>query len=202
MIQTAPSASVINPGSDAESYAENELELIRKDAQAYFLKNYLDLLSDPTYNAKIGVLSLTSNPLDDQIWGYYGGGLRGFAVGFDSTLLCESIFSEGNFVDYTDHISVSGIINTSLKAQSEAMFQKNRKWAFEKEFRFIRYLEDEARRIHIYPPEIVLEIILGPRIPQNDKEMIIETVRTRYPHAALKQMVCDYTEALIRSVPL
>ena len=194
-IQTAPLMRGINPGRDAVSYAENELEKIRIDPHSYFLKNYIDLINNPAYNNQIGVLSLTYNLYDDQLWGYYGGGQRGFAVGFDPLLLCEDIFSQGSFINYTDEIPVSGIINVALRTQTDLMFQKNKRWGFEKEFRFIRILENRDRRIHHYSPEIVKEIILGARIPEDDEEEIINIRHNIYPQASVYKIEYDYTKA-------
>ena len=47
MIQTAPAARGINPGRDAEVYAEKELDRIRENPQEYFLNNYIGLINDP-----------------------------------------------------------------------------------------------------------------------------------------------------------
>ena len=182
MIDTVPAARGINPGNDAKAYAENELEQIRKGPQRYFLKNYEDLVNSEEYNKKVGVLSLTTDPVNEQTWGYYGGGLKGFAVGFDPMKLCAEIFSEGQFVEYTKAIPVSNIINASLSEQSRLMFQKHPKWQFENEFRFVRFMDNEKRRFHYYNAEIVNEIILGVRIKDQVREQIIPVIQDNFPH--------------------
>jgi hypothetical protein len=197
MIETAPEARHINTGRDAEIYAENELAKIRADPNSYFLNNYNDLIKSEEYNNQIGVFSLTIDPINDQLWGYYGGGQRGFAVGFDPIQLCEDLFSQGHFINYSDKIPASSIINLSYKAQSELMFQKNKKWEFESEFRFVRLLDTPERRKHTFQPGIVKEIILGPRIANEDEYEIIEVLRSKYPHVALYRIVCNYKNGKI-----
>ena len=199
MIETAPAARGINPGRDATIYAEKTLDEIKKDPASYFIKNYEDLINNPTYNDGIGVLSMTTNATDKQLWGYYGGGLKGFAVGYDPIMLCEELFAPGNFVQYTDKIPVSTIINVSQKVQHELLYQKTKEWGFESEFRFTRAIDpdDQERRIHAVSPKIIKEIILGPRIQEIDKDEILEVVHKRYPHARVIQLYCDYSNATL-----
>lgn len=197
LIELAPAATGALPGRDAEIVANNKLEEIRPNPTEYFFNNYKKLIYNPTLNNGMGVLSLTDNPLDKQLWGYYGGGLKGFAIGYEPMELCEELFASGSFVKYTDEIPFAMILDVSKKAQHELLYQKTKEWEFESEFRFTRAIDphDQTKRIHVVPPKIVKEIILGPRIQDSDKNEIIDVVRLRYPHAKVIQLDCDYTNA-------
>lgn len=132
LIEQAPDFLGTNPGRDSQIASENYLnEVIKKNPELYFLNNYERMVNESWFNDHIGVFSLTYNVIDEQLWGYYGGGLKGYAVGFDPMLITESLFAQGFFVNYNDEIKISGIINQSLKSQSENWFSKNTKWQFE-----------------------------------------------------------------------
>lgn len=193
----------INPGYDAEIFAKKKLDEIRLDPNSYFLKNYEDYVNSENYNNSVGVFSVTTNPCDEQLWGYYGGGLKGFAIGFGPIALCEELFSRGALIDYTDEIRISKIINKSLKENAMSFFQKNEKWKFESEFRFVRMIDPEQkRRKHHFQPQIVTEIILGPRTPKEDEKEILEIAVSRYPQAKLLRLKCDYAKGNMFLQPL
>ena len=197
LVTTATSYMGVNPGRDAQIVAQKKLDEIRRDPKTYFLNNYMEMIEDPAYNDRFGIFSLTTNPCHDQLWGYYGGGLRGFAVGFDPMRLAEELFSQGNFIYYTDENHFSTVINQSRKDQAEMLFKKNRRWSFESEFRFVRLIDDQSRRFHKYSPEALKEIILGPRIAQEDKEAILNVKSAKYPHAKLYYLKCDYSNGKV-----
>ncbi len=196
LIESASEVMGINPGIDSKIYARNKLEEIRNNPINYFANTYLKMINGKWYNDSFGVFSLTVNILDEQLWGYYGGGLKGFAVGFHPMELCEALFlryGQGAIVTYLDEILPSKIIGKSLREQKEQLFQKFNKWRFESEFRFVgRFTESQVDRFCKLSPKVVKEVILGPRVPETDKEEILKIVELRYPTAILYQVVCDY----------
>lgn len=185
----------VMPGRDAEIIAKKQLNEIRENPTNFFLTNYMGMVNSKRYNNSYGVFSVTTNINDEQLWAYYGGGLKGFAVGFNPIALCEELFSSCNPVNYSEEIFVSKIIDIGLKEHLDVFFHKYPKWDFESEYRFFRAFRegDQSRRIHIYKPATVTEIILGLRTPDEDEEAILGVVNNRYPHAKVSRMKCDYS---------
>jgi hypothetical protein len=198
LVEDAPHFLRTAPGRDSEVAASNYLEYeIRPNPEEFFLRNYVIMINDKQYNETIGVLSLTTNPLDEQLWGYYGGGLKGFAVGFDSMRLTEELFCQARFVKYNDEISTSTIISKSKKSLTDGWYEKNKKWHFESEFRFAKLIHEKSPRIHHFTPEIVSEIILGPRIPEDDENAIKNIWKCRYPNSKLFKIQCNYSNGTL-----
>ncbi|MBL7690594.1 MAG: DUF2971 domain-containing protein [Flavipsychrobacter sp.] len=192
LVETAPEVLGVKPGHEAEQAARAQQERLLSNPQEELLSNFHNLINDPQYNNSIGVLSLSTKIDDEQLWGYYGGALRGYAVGFDPMKLSEELFSYCNYVNYTDTVPVTKLINKSRKEMQDAWFDKNQCWGFESEFRYVRAVFDETRRKHNYAPDTVKEIVLGPRIVSEDRAAIIDLARRRYPNAAVLQMNVDY----------
>ena len=190
--------------AEANIAAYKRLEIIKKDPEKYFLDNYITYVESDYFNDIVGVLSLTTKVTNNQLWGYYGGGQKGFAVGFDPIKLCELLFeyAKPGFVDYTDEIRASGIINQNGTDFWNEFFVKNTGWKLESEYRFVALLASKNDRFRYFSPELVKEIILGPRMRDDEKEKVIKTKNTLYPDAQLIQMKLDYKNGTMVKEPM
>jgi hypothetical protein len=188
--------------SDANTRASNQLDIIRKDPRGYFLRNYEEMINSKWFNDQLGILSFSTSPMDDQLWGYYGGGLKGYAVGFDPIELTRQLNLPGFLVEYTDTIATTGLIGGTLKQQADLYNQKNTKWSFESELRYSTVIESEEERIKYYTPMAVREIILGPRISAENEKEILEVVKEKYSHAQIFKLQVDYLNGVMRPLKI
>lgn len=175
----------------ARTRASNQLDEIRKNPTVYFLKNYEDIVSSSWFDNSIGIFSLSTDPLNDQLWGYYGGGLKGFAIGFDPMSLTRDLQLNGRLIRYHDTFKSSDLIG-GMKDHLNLYFQKNTKWVFESEFRYCTIIDNGEQRKRYFSPSTVKEIILGLRISPENKKAIIEVAQKKYPHVKIYQLKPDY----------
>lgn len=119
-----------------------------------------------------GILSLTNNPINTQMWAYYASNHHGFAVKFRLDKLSEKLIGpfpinyqkEWEAIDIKIGMPLSFLFMTNIKSAN---------WKHEQEWRYIgvgnemsipRFKEDEHfkdNRKFSYPLEAVDEIILG-----------------------------------------
>lgn len=153
---------------------------IKKDPIAYFEKNIKGVRDGEIYE-EFGILSLTSDCLNDKMWGYYGDSNEGFCVGYDTVKLYE--LGAGSFgkVIYSDvPLKFSLIEKMADDFDVRSCFQKSKQWKHEKEYRFVNYLEFLKTRLKSIPFNIVNEVVLGSQISTANKDFIIRTLVGQY----------------------
>ncbi len=142
------------------------------------------------YDERVGVLSLTANPVKDEMWNNYACNHEGFAVGFNSRIMFEFLGGGGEVI-YVDKIP---IIYPSPKHSFDEqrhfqIFHKLSEWNFEEEYRTTIFrqnpLIDEERTIEL-PPEAYQEIILGCNMSGKNIAEIQEIVANEISHVEVK----------------
>lgn len=116
------------------------------------------------------VLSLSSKWDIIPIWSHYSKNFTGFVVGFDRS---NPFLVNAKAVEYTDTFPV-------LKKDFAAIFTKYEQWRYESEWRTFK-LRSEAEPdftkmtnvgeifLYKFPPEAVIEVILGPKMVPDDE---------------------------------
>jgi len=142
------------------------------------------------FNMRFGVLSLTANPSNNDMWIKYSANHSGFCIGFDP-IITFKFFGGGGEVKYYDELP---IIYPTPKHDMETqhflqVFSKLKKWEFEQEYRVhkFHYEPNGLQRQIILPKEAYKEIILGAKIEKKTKEEIIDAVRKDLSHIQIKQ---------------
>lgn len=149
---------------------------------------YVDSLFFKEFNEIFGVLSLTALPDNVAMWDYYSNNQKGFCVGFNTIPLLESrIFGSGAEVKYDNELPIILETDDFEKKHFLQIFSKLKKWEFENEYRLTKFNVQD--RTPIIPVEIFAEVILGPKISDNDKAEIKEIVSINFPKVELKQAV-------------
>ena len=141
------------------------------------------------FNDTFGVLSMTSNPDNNEMWEKYGNEHKGFCVGFDSKLLFDCFGGGGGDVQYVDELPVINFAEDGFEEKHiKNTFFKEKKWAFEEEYRLHKMWEKNASNDDRNIPflsECVKEIHLGKSMEQNDKEEIKSIVKKKYSNAKI-----------------
>lgn len=140
------------------------------------------------FNNRFGVLSMTSDRNNDEMWCKYANDHQGFCVGFDTNLLFDCVGGGGE-VQYVEKLPVIDFVKDDFKSKHiKNIFFKESKWSFEKEYRLHKMWQhdvvDSERNIEL-PNDCIVQIILGAKMPDFEKEEIKEIVRCKYPNAEI-----------------
>lgn len=163
-------------------------------------KDYVD------WSKRNGILCITGDPANVKMWSKYSDLHNGFCVGFDSNRLFD-FFGRGGEIQYVDALPdiFPSNIDSYIEQSIKQVFYKERKWAFEKEYRITkmheRHLTQEERVVTL-PPEAFKEIIFGANMSQAYKNEIIEFAKTTMPDIVYKQAVIQNGEVAIQDYPI
>jgi hypothetical protein len=159
------------------------------------------LLRDPSYIEQMrkeyfedffshfGVLSLTANPHNDQMWKSYSDDHQGFCIGFNTIQLFEYL-GGGGIVNYYDDLPIIHPVPKHSFEQQHILqvFSKLRKWEYEEEYRTHKFYPVHAttqQRIIKIPPSAFREIILGKNMPHAIKELLLISIPEDLGHIIL-----------------
>jgi len=142
------------------------------------------------FNERFGVLCLTTDQLNINMWDEYANHKKGFCVGFDSKRLLE--YMGGSVVRYVDDLPAIKPLEDHRIQFYKKVFFKESKYSFEKEYRMYKFWSQipSNRNVKI-EKECILEIIFGPDIIPKDKFEIESYVRLHLPHVKLIETKFD-----------
>lgn len=156
------------------------------------------------YNDRLGILSLTANPIKHEMWEKYSADYAGFCVGFNSKIMFKRL-GGGCPVNYCDELPIikpSPWDNHSVQIIKQ-VYYKLRKWDFEDEYRTeifnIEPLNKEDRVI-VLPPDAYKEIIFGQKISKQNKNEIINIVKQTLPHVTFRQVAKTGNEITLNAM--
>jgi hypothetical protein len=145
---------------------------------------YRDLL-----NRRFGVLSLTEDCMNPDMWKKYSNALNGFCIGFDGRVMLEEIAGGGGQVTYVEELPViKPFIDPLIQNQLQA-FNKEKKWAFEKEYRSHKTWPvdaDHATRNMRVPNEAFIELIIGEHVFDDTRQELIKDSKLLNPNISIK----------------
>lgn len=142
------------------------------------------------HDAIFGVLSLTANPNNEQMWEKYGANNKGVCIGFDKEKLF-AVAGGGGPVIYTETLPIIKPLDDDAMTQhiKRTYYKLHSKWAFEEEYRLQKTwlnnnLTNEDRNILMKEGTIV-EIHLGSEMSTNDKEEVHSIAKEKHPAAKI-----------------
>ncbi len=121
---------------------------------------------------RLGIFSLTEDPIHNVMWGHYASQHRGIVVEFDDQNLW---FHQklGPNDEFRHLVKVSYVENPhprslSQLAGGDVLYTKNMEWSYEREWRIIRPLKDgievsAGKFFFEVPPEAISAVIFGAR---------------------------------------
>lgn len=151
-------------------------------------KDYRDALSRELFQEychRFGVLSLTADARNDKMWNKYADQHSGFCIGYNKLILEKYIGGAGPVV-YTDNLPhVRYFVDDVMTQHIKNTFFKTKQWSFEKEYRVHKLWEhdvsNEERNIYV-PEEAISVIVLGSKMPEENKDVIRSIVAVKYHH--------------------
>jgi len=130
-------------------------------------------------NDNLGVLCLSAEPDNLLLWAHYGDHHRGIAIGFDTWMLMEACaFELFGPVAYHDFYSEITDYDDSVNATYSQVFHKSTHWSYEKEFRGVRKIRQDA--LVTLPQGTIKEVHLGCNIAQEQVERIKALKASQY----------------------
>lgn len=143
------------------------------------------------FNNRLGILSMTPNYQNEEMWMEYANGGKGFCVGYDTSILFNYV-GGGGFVKYVDELPVIDIARDDYDVQHvKNTYFKEQSCAFEQEYRLHKMWPQTAtieQRSLKLPKECIVVIILGKNMTEHNKEEIKKIAKENYPNAKLIEL--------------
>lgn len=142
------------------------------------------------FNNRFGVLSMTADCNNDEMWRKYADDYQGVCIGFDTKLLFECVGGGGE-VQYVEKLPIIDFAKDDFKQKHiKNIFYKEEKWSFEKEYRLHKIWEHNAtteeRNIEL-PKNCIVKIILGKNMALHTKDEIKKLARIKHPNAKITE---------------
>ena len=149
------------------------------------IKNFQEKYFEDFFE-RFGVLSLTAEPENDDMWIKYSDDFKGFCVGFNTEIMFESLGGGGNVIYYNELPLIYPEPKFSIEEiHNQQVFSKEIKWEFEKEYRTHKFspipFTNETRTI-VLPPEAFKCVILGKNMPAEFKEELRNSIPDELSH--------------------
>ena len=135
------------------------------------------------------ILSFTESHKTNSMWAYYAGDHKGVCLEFNTSKL----FTDISLLKKVIYTSTVPEIDFSKKNFQDSCLFKSSEWKHEKEWRYI-----SEKDIYFKFNELsLIRILLGPRIDQTKKDIIIDIVKGKKYKPKLFQMSYSTFEYLI-----
>lgn len=145
-----------------------------KDTYEYFKKKF---------NEENGIFCVTSKKDNLLMWGHYADSHRGFCIGYDKFLLFEHCGRFIGKVKYNKAFPTIDMDDYNWKDISNLFTTKFTDWKYEDEYRLLNM--NGPRKVVTLPPQAILEVIIGFKMDDKDKNRIVRLVKRKYPSAKL-----------------
>ncbi len=166
-----------------------------------FFKKMVELDFEKTisivHNAKIASFSLFNEDrdpiLENLMWSHYADGLRGYCLVFDYEELQKHICYSAekairpikvkyqdipNTINLVDFANSNSFLNINgdnhIPKTTETIGTKSSDWQYENE---LRLLALESDNFHTYSPTNLTKIVIGEKMPKNQKKLIIDIAK-------------------------
>lgn len=136
-----------------------------------------------------GIFSLTIHPKNYLMWSHYGNSHTGFCLGFDSTMLFETVQGSLGPVQYENELPKLRLFGDTYDFHIKQLGTKSKVWSYEDEYRIVKI--NAARQIISYPKEMIKEIYLGVKMPLGEKHEIIDFVKANSIDCKIYELSLD-----------
>lgn len=145
---------------------------------------------DNDFNEHFGVLSLTTDYMNDYLWDRYADNHKGFCIGFDWNRITRFIRGGGE-VEYVTLLPVIDFANDDDYTKiAKTIIYKEKKWEKENEYRLFKvwdYGQKVIRNIKL-PRDAIVQIVLGKKMCIEYKNEIKAIVSKQYPETKVIEM--------------
>ena len=143
------------------------------------------------FNNRLGILSMTTNYNNDEMWKKYANENKGFCVGYDTSILFNYV-GGGGFVQYVEELPVIDFARDDDDTKRDkCLYYKEQSCVFEQEYRLHKMWPQTAtieQRSLKLPKECIVVIILGKHMTEHNKEEIKRIAKENYPNAKLIEL--------------
>lgn len=199
----------------------------RQSPQALGLVKQLERFSTPlvrrriydTVNENLGVLCLTEEPVSPLMWAHYADQHKGAVIEFDAKhLFFNRRRGPNDDLRHFRPVTYTQERPAVFLSESNAVdffYFKSPEWEYEHEWRLIVPLADCSERnermlpelplcLFRVPPECILSVLLGCRMPERTKFALAKSVRSNraFQHVAFEQAEPDERVFEIRRTPI
>jgi len=151
-------------------------------------------------NKNFGILSLTSKKSNLLMWSHYSNSHRGFCVGFDKFKLWDLIGGVLGPVIYQTEFPAVGLFDNNPNALTTLLMTKSPEWEYENEYRITKVFA--ARKIYQFPNDAILEIILGYKMPDAEKDEIVKLAKAKFPTAKIFESKMSLEKFKLDMIPI
>lgn len=144
-------------------------------------KNYFELINQAELEISekmLGVFSASLKWNNILMWSHYSNNHTGFVVGFNEEVLRNSKgIHFGGKVGYPTNRKFPRLnpMDDDNVSFFKRFFIKSKDWKYESEFRLInQFLDDNEKRIFVYPKNAIQEVILGMDISEINQSKILD----------------------------
>jgi hypothetical protein len=156
-------------------------------------------------------LSLTDDPYNASMWGYYADQQKGFVIAFDTASPFFSVNATGKQRKLQQISYFDGELEEALDNPRVAFMSKGTSWSHEREWRLYAREEDadqiieaDGQRIHLFafPPETVRGGYVRRATPPQTIKRIQTALTQHCPDAFLKCLEPDRMRSRYNEVPV
>lgn len=131
---------------------------------------------------KTGIFSLSSDPLNPQMWAHYAGSHNGFCVGYKPDLLVDNLTHDGRKIYHVRYSKKPATLGPGIvlrrndqETVKRLLCTKSPPWGYEKEYRIL--VEQEGRISHHY--DAIRTIYFGSKMTDDHRSLIMTTLAGR-----------------------
>lgn len=143
------------------------------------------------FEQRFGVLSLTANGDNEDMWKKYSSNATGICIGFDRHKI-EKIAGGGAGIIYCDQLPIITLLQEdAMQEHFRRVFFKLRKWRNEQEYRLHKMWKNEVskeQRAIKLPENTIVEVRLGRNMPTENRREVIELCTKYQPQARIIEM--------------
>lgn len=144
----------------------------------------------------VGVACFTTEADSMLMWSHYGDQHKSVCVGFDSDVLESAVIR--NNESHPLYHKLQKVVYTNDRPNNDdrrCFFHKSLKWQYENEYRLISSIKKGqpmwGSGVWTIPKESICEIILGAKMHDDIKRMVVSMVKTIRPDLPIKISVPD-----------
>jgi hypothetical protein len=141
-----------------------------------------------------GLVSFSSNPTSNRMWGYYAASHRGICIGYDTNYHPLNLTFEVIYEDPDDPLEIVETWETDCtKFCDHLSRRKGKEWEFEQEYRLpVGPIPEDHTRLLPVDPASIVEVRLGVNITQGFKDRVMEATSSLPIPPKIIQMSCDF----------
>lgn len=156
-------------------------------------------------------LSLTDDPQNPTMWGYYADQQKGFVIAFDTASPFFSVNRAGKQRKLQQISYFDGELEEALDNPRLAFISKGASWSHEREWRLYardedadQVIEADGQHIHLFtfPPEMVRGVYVRRATPPQTIQRVRDALAQHCPGAFLKRLEPDRMKNRYIEVPV